>query len=171
MRKRLLQFTGYIESTVLVVFAVSATLIMFGNSTSRYLLRTTFAWADESIRLIFVWSMFFAITTAFIRNQHISFLALAHLNAKLRFLSGLLYELTLLVVGAIVAYYGHRYMGLTGAVRLPGTELPTAMLLLPGVLSGTIWALLGAFRICLRFVRLAKAAGKPDSVATDGGES
>ena len=143
-----------LESTVLVVLAVSATVIMFGNASSRYLFRTSFSWADELIRLIFVWSMFIAITTAFIRNQHISFSALAHLNDTTRVITDVLYDGILILVGAIVAYHGWRYMNLTGRVRLPGTELPTGLLLLPGVVSGAVWALLGGARIVTRLLSM-----------------
>lgn len=149
MTKRLLQLAGHLESAVLSLFAVSATLIMSSNAASRYLLRTTFYWAEESIRLIFVWSMFFAITTAFVRNQHIGFSALVERHPVLQEASRLLYAVTLGVVGAIVTYYGYRYMTLTGSVRLAGTELPSGLLLLPGVISGAVWAVLGAVRTVL----------------------
>lgn len=147
-RERLL----FLESAVLVLLAVAATLIMFGNASSRYLLRTSFSWADELIRLIFVWSMFIAITTAFVRNQHISFSALAHLNGATRLATDFLYDITLLVVGGIVAWHGWRYMVLTGNVRLPGTELRSGLLLLPGVISGGVWTLIGAVRIGSRII-------------------
>jgi len=145
-----------LESAVLVVLAVGATLIMFGNAGSRYLFRTSFSWADELIRLIFVWSMFIAITTGFMRNQHISFSAVAHLNDVTKGITDVLYDVILVLVGTIVTYYGRRYMNLTGSVRLPGTELPTALLLLPGVLSGAAWVLLGTTRTLLRVVSLLK---------------
>lgn len=166
--KSVYRFGRYLEGGVLVAFAVSATGIMFGNSVSRYLFRSSFAWADEAIRLIFVWSMFIAITTAFFRNQHISFLAVAHLNRRLRLFSEVLSEATLLVIGLVVVYYGNRFMRLTGAVRLPGTELPSGLLLLPGVVSGAAWTLLGFGRLLNRLIRLV--TGKPPALDPRGDE-
>ena len=62
-----------IEIAVLTVLGVAATLLMFGNSIMRYIFGTSLVWAEEVIRLMFVWSMFIAVTTAFFRNEHIGF--------------------------------------------------------------------------------------------------
>ena len=58
---------------ILVVLGVSATVIMFANAVGRYVFNTSFVWAEELIRILFVWGMFIAITDSFINNEHIGF--------------------------------------------------------------------------------------------------
>ncbi len=150
------------EQSVVVVLALSATTIMFGNAIARYAFRDALSWAEEVVRLIFVWAMFFAITSAFVRNQHIGFTALVERNAVLRAISGLLYEATLGVVGAIVVYHGLRYTHLTGGVPLAATNLPTALFLIPGLLAGAVWAAVGSVRLVRRVVGLARGRGESE---------
>ena len=58
-----------------------------------------------------------------------------------------IYYFSLTAVGGILAYYGWKYNGMTGHVPLAGTNLPSAVLMLPGIGAGVIWAALGVFRI------------------------
>jgi TRAP-type transport system small permease protein len=148
-----------IELTALTVFGVLAALIMFVNSLGRYVFGGTFVWAEEVIRLLFVWSTFISITTGFIRNEHIGFDGLAKKNAALGFIFRLVYAISLIVVGAIVAYYGYLYCKMTGDVPLAATNLPTSLFMWPGVISGAAWLVLGIYRL----VRLC--AGKPERSA------
>lgn len=140
------------EITVLVALGVGATLIMFANAVGRYVFNTSFAWAEELIRILFVWSMFIAITESFIRNEHIGFKNLADLNAATKFAADLIYSVSLSIVGGVLAYYGWTYNAMTGDVPLPGTNLPTSVLMLPGIAAGGVWCVLGMVR-ALRMVR------------------
>ena len=132
---------------MLTALGVAATLIMFGNAVLRYLAGTTMVWSEEVIRLLFVWAMFIAITTAFWRNEHIGFDALAKKGGWLSGLSRAVSAFCLMAVGAILAFYGARYAAMTGDVPLPATNLPTALFMWPGVIAGAVWALMGAIRL------------------------
>jgi TRAP-type C4-dicarboxylate transport system permease small subunit len=148
-----------IELAALTVFGVSAALIMFVNSLGRYIFGGTFVWAEEIIRLLFVWSTFISITTGFIRNEHIGFDGLAKKNAVLGIIFRAVYAVSLIAVGGIVAYYGFIYCTMTGDVPLASTNLPTSLFMWPGVASGAAWLILGVYRL----VRLC--AGKPERSA------
>lgn len=148
-----------IELAALTVFGVLATLIMFGNSLGRYVFGTTFVWAEEIIRLLFVWSTFISITTGFVRSEHIGFDGLAKKEGALNVIYRAVYAVSLIVVGGIVAYYGFIYCSMTGDVPLAATNLPTSLFMWPGVVSGAIWLLLGLYRLG----RLV--AGKPERSA------
>jgi TRAP-type C4-dicarboxylate transport system permease small subunit len=146
-----------IEIAVLTVFGVAATLLMFGNAVMRYLLGSSLVWAEEVIRLMFVWSMFIAVTTAFFRNEHIGFDNLAKKTGPLNFAYRVVYASSLAAVGGILACYGFRYNAMTGSVPLPATNLPTALFMWPGILAGAAWAGLGLYRLLRALV--GKSAG------------
>ena len=150
------RWLGRLELTVLTILGVAATLIMFGNAVLRYVLGTSMIWAEEIIRLLFVWAMFIAITTAFWRNEHIGFDNLAKKGGWLGAVSGAASAACLLAVGAILAFYGFRYTVMTGGVPLPATNLPTALFMWPGVIAGAVWAVLGAVRLVQQGFGLAK---------------
>lgn len=142
---------GKLEMAVLSVLGVSITLIMFGNAASRYLFNKTFVWAEEVIRIIFVWSMFIAVTTSFLRNDHIGFDGIAKKKGVPNLVYRIMYALCLVAVGGILSYFGFKYNMLTGSVPLAGTNLPTAILMWPGILAGAIWTGLGIYKF-LRIV-------------------
>lgn len=143
-----------IEPIVLTILGVAATLIMFGNAASRYLFKRTFVWAEEIIRIMFVWSMFIAVTTSFFRNDHIGFDGIAKKKGLPNLVYRTVYALSLIVVGAILCVYGFRYNALTGSVPLSGTNLPAAVFMWPGILAGAAWTILG-------FLKLAKVFTGP----------
>ena len=147
---------GRLELTILTALGVAATLIMFGNAVLRYLLGTSMIWSEEIIRLLFVWAMFIAITTAFWRNEHIGFDNLAKKGGWVGAVSNASSAFCLLVVGAVLAFYGFRYTVMTGGVPLPATNLPTGLFMWPGVIAGAAWAVLGALRLLQQLARLGK---------------
>jgi len=134
---------GKAEVSVLLVFGISATLIMFSNAVARYVFDSSFTWAEEVVRILFVWSMFTAITTGFIRNQHIGFTTIVEQHPHLQYISNLLYKIILAVVGVIIAWHGFRYNTMIGNVPLAGTNWPTALFLIPGIGAGVIWTGIG----------------------------
>lgn len=69
-----------IERAVLVILGVGMTVIMFINACGRYLLGSTLLWAEETVRICFVWAMFIAITDLFVTGEHIGFDVIAMKN-------------------------------------------------------------------------------------------
>jgi TRAP-type C4-dicarboxylate transport system permease small subunit len=149
-----------IEMTVLTIFGVAATLIMFGNAASRYLFKKTFVWAEETIRIMFVWSMFIAVTTSFMRNDHIGFDGIAKKKGLPNLIYRLVYAVSLAGVGGVLCVFGIKYNALTGSVPLAGTNLPTSVLMLPGIIAGFVWVLLGFYKLARIFIRPAKGDAK-----------
>ncbi len=149
-----------LEIAVLLILGIAAVMVMFGNSVARYVFQHSFTWAEEVVRILFVWSMFIAITTGFIRNQHIGFLSLVGQKPWLWFISRIMYKGVLAYVGFVVAYYGMSYNSLVGHVPLAGTNFPTALFLIPGIIAGFAWMLIGA----AGFIQLIAAAVRRRSV-------
>lgn len=149
--KTLLKLFGRIEIAILLICGLSATIIMFGNAVGRYVFGTSFSWAEEVVRILFVWSMFLAITTGFIRNQHIGFQSLIEKHPIIQFLSTLIYGVIPVFVGFVITVYGYRYNVMIGSVPLAGTNWPTSLFLLPGIFSGVAWMGIGVYTLLTTF--------------------
>ncbi len=155
-----------IELGVLLVMGVAATLIMFVNALLRYAANYSLEWGEESIRILFVSSMFIAITMSFVRDEHIGFDELLKVTRIGRFVREVGYAVSLIVVGAITGYYGFIYNGMVGDTPLPATDLPTGMFLVPGVIAGAVWTVIGVLRLaCCRLGPPAAKDGLPDPAA------
>ena len=152
-----------IEIGTLVALGLAMTLIMFTNASLRYLFSTSLVWSEEVIRILFVWAMFIAITGGFIRNAHIGFDNFADFGAKAALINRFGYAATLSIVGGVLAWFGYVYVGYTGDVPLAATNLPTGLLMWPGVIAGGIWAAIGAVRLIGLFRDLAQPAKERDA--------
>ncbi|MCX7788008.1 MAG: TRAP transporter small permease subunit [Spirochaetes bacterium] len=154
MAGKIVIFIKNVELAVLSVLGLGATTIMVVNATGRYILGSSIAWAEEVVRILYVWAVFIAISHGFIEHQHIGFKNISSSTRTTRYLSDVLYAASLSFVGSALSYYGWMYNSMTGAVPLPGTNLPTAILMLPGILSGILWTILGIIRLYqLVFIR------------------
>lgn len=135
-----------LEVLVLGLLGISMTLVMIGNVVLRYVFDSSIIWAEEYVRICFVWAMFIAVTASFVRREHIGFDAFMQRFGLVR-IQEILYGFVLAAIGTIMAYYGWIYNGYTGSVTLPGTNFPTSVLLLPGILAGVIWTVIGLVKI------------------------
>ena len=147
--KKTIEVILKIERFILLILGIGATLVMFGNAAGRYIFHNTFVWAEEVIRMAFVWGMFIAITDAFLTNDHIGFRNLVDKTKVTQIAADIIYNIVLVAVGGILAFYGGLYNRLTGLVPLPGTNLPTALFQIPGVLAGWTWVGIGIIRILI----------------------
>ncbi|MCD8350851.1 MAG: TRAP transporter small permease subunit [Planctomycetaceae bacterium] len=134
------------EEAVLTILGASMTLVMIANVIMRYIFASSIIWAEEYVRITFVWAMFLAITTGFLRNEHIGFTNIMNRKRTTSLVREILYGAALMVVGGITAYFGNIYNGYVGEVSLAGTNLPTAVLLLPGIIAGVVWFLMGLIK-------------------------
>lgn len=123
------------------------TLIMFINGVSRYALGTTFIWAEEVIRLLFVWAMFIGITDLFTSGGHIGFDAIINKNSMTRKVCGILSNLVLIFIGEQLAVHGYGIISVIGKIPLAATKLPNLSFQLPGVLAGVAWIIIGIWNI------------------------
>jgi len=136
-----------LELVIGVVLGVGATLIMFMNAALRYLFNDSIIWGEEAVRIMFVAAMFLAITMSFARDEHVGFDALAKQSRLGDLIRTVGFAVSLIAVGAITAWYGWIYNGLTGSTPLPSTDLPTGVLLVPGVLAGALWVPIGIYHL------------------------
>lgn len=147
-----------LELGVGVVLGVAATLIMFANAMLRYIFNDSLVWAEETIRIIFVAAMFLAITMSFVRDEHVGFGALADHSELGRRIRNVGFSLALIAVGGIAAWYGWTYNGFIGGTPLPGTDLPTGVLLLPGIVACALWVPIGIYHLIRAFAPKTSAA-------------
>ena len=150
-----------IEIGSLVALGLAMTLIMFANATLRYLFSTSLVWSEEVIRIFFVWAMFIAITGGFVRNAHIGFDNFADFGARAALINRFGYAVTLAIVGGVLAWFGYIYAGYTSDVPLAATNLPTGLLMWPGVIAGCIWMVVGIYRVITFFRDLAQLRKEP----------
>lgn len=163
LMERFIALVRKVELGVLVTLGLAATLLMSANAIGRYLFSYTIVWAEELIRIFFVWGMFIAITHAFVTNEHIGFNNIADRNRLTKTVSVVITNLVLLITGVSLAVLGSQYSALTGAIRLAGSNLPTALLQIPGILAGGFWALLAIFRLGQIIIR----RGLPDGPGSE----
>ncbi len=147
-----------LEIGILTAGGIAATLIMFANSVLRYVFESSLVWAEESVRILFVWTMFLAITTSFLRKEHIGFDTLMRATRIGRRFQEILYGASLALVGGLIAYFGSDYNSMTGDVVLPGTELPSSVFLLPGIIAGGAWTLIGIYHVGKAILLLGKGS-------------
>ena len=111
-----------IERAVLVILGVGMTVIMFINACGRYLLGSTLLWAEETVRICFVWAMFIAITDLFVTGEHIGFDVIAMKNRLTKIIACVGTNLVLIFLGVNLVFFGMEIIHTTGRVPLPATK-------------------------------------------------
>lgn len=150
----------HIETAVLTALGLSITLVMLINAVLRYLFQSSLVWAEEFVRIGFVWGMFIAITTSFMRNEHIGFDSLMRRTRATAEVRDVLYGLSLIAVGGLIAWFGYIYNGFTGSVALAGTDFPMSVLLLPGIIAGAAWCVIGVMTVARALLGLVKGGAE-----------
>lgn len=160
-----------VEGIVLTVLGCAMTIIMFVNASGRYLAGQTFLWAEETIRICFVWAMFIAITDLFISHGHIGFDVVANKNKITKMISILVTNLVLIGLGGNLVFFGLKIVGTVGQVPLAATKLPNAIFSFPGILAGAVWVLIGIKDIAQLFFgkNEEKQVEKTDAAEWEGG--
>jgi len=153
------QKIALVESYLLLFLGVGMIAIMFINSLGRYTINSSFMWAEEVIRILFVWAMFVAITDLFIREGHIGFDVVAKLNRITRVCYEVITNVVLIIFGGNLVYFGMQIVNTIGNVPLPATKLPNYIFFLPGVIAGVVWVGIGIVEI-LRIPNKMKGAAK-----------
>ena len=143
MKEKLLK----IESLILLLLGLGMTLIMFVNATGRYTLGNTFLWAEEVIRILFVWGMFIAITELFINDGHIGFCVIKNKNKYTLATSNLIKNIVLIALGINLVWFGVQIIQTIGKVPLPATKLPNSIFFYPGIISGGVWTIIGTYKL------------------------
>lgn len=144
-----------VERAVLVILGVGMTVIMFINACGRYLLGSTLLWAEETVRICFVWAMFIAITDLFVTGEHIGFDVIAMKNKLTRIIACVGTNLVLIFLGVNLVFFGMEIIHTTGKVPLPATKLPGMVFHIPGMIAGAVWIGIGLWEI----IRMIKKKG------------
>ncbi len=150
--------TMKIERLILMVIGICMTLIMFVNALGRYTVNSTFLWAEEVIRILFVWGMFIAITELFIQDGHIGFDVVKKMNGFTMKMCKMITGIVLVALGGNLVFFGMRIVSTIGKVPLPATKLPNAIFFYPGIIAGGVWVIIGFAKIIGCFV--AKKEGE-----------
>lgn len=132
------------ERIFLTILGLIMTIVMFANACSRYLFSKTFLWAEETVRICFVWAMFIAISELFIHGGHIGFDVFSGKNKWTHTFSKAVTDLVLIAVGFNFIFFGRTIAAQVGLVPLASTKLPSMVFYIPGILAGAAWMVIGA---------------------------
>jgi TRAP-type C4-dicarboxylate transport system permease small subunit len=100
-------FVAYFEEIAAGTFLVLMSLATFGNVILRYAFNSPIQWAEEFSRYAFIWVVFLGAAACSKRKTHIAIDALVTLAPpRMRRLLAILVHGVVLVLMAVVAYYG-----------------------------------------------------------------
>lgn len=133
-----------IERICLMILGLVMSLVMFVNACSRYFFSNTFLWAEETVRICFVWAMFIAISELFIYGGHTGFDVFSGKNKWTKLFSKVVTDVVLIVLGFNFVYFGRAIVAQVGSVPLASTKLPSMVFYIPGILAGAAWMVIGA---------------------------
>lgn len=150
-----------IERICLMILGLAMTLVMFINACSRYIFSKTFLWAEETVRICFVWAMFIAISELFVRWGHTGFDVFSGKNRWTKVISRAVTDIVLMVIGFNFVYFGRAIVAQVGAVPLASTKLPGMVFYIPGILAGAGWIVIGIADI-IQMIR--KKGAEPEEV-------
>lgn len=149
-----------IENIVLMLLGLGMTAVMFANALSRYVLGSTFVWAEEVIRMLFVWAMFIVITDLFVEGGNIGFDVFANKNAVTKMICEIVTNIVLIIIGGSLFIHGGGIVQVIGKIPLAATKLPGAVFYIPGVIAGGVWVLIGAYKIVRCFIKKDEKEGE-----------
>lgn len=132
-----------LERICLMALGTVMTLVMFVNACSRYMFSKTFLWAEETVRICFVWAMFIAISELFVRGGHTGFDVFSGKNRWTKIISKVVTDIVLMVIGFNFVYFGRMIAAQVGSVPLASTKLPGMVFYIPGMLAGAGWVVIG----------------------------
>lgn len=132
---------------------VAAIIIQIG---SRMLLKVPFPWTDELARGTFVWFCFLGAAMAMRQYAH---LGIDYFRSKMgergQLVSDIVVCLTVILFGAIVAYYGYRLLGIVGRQRTPIMRISMQWFYMVVPISGALLALQGV-EFLLHYLKTGK---------------
>ncbi len=131
------------ERVCLIVLGLTMSLVMFANACSRYFLSKTFLWAEETVRICFVWAMFIAISELFAYGGHIGFDVFSGKNRWTKKISKIITDAVLVVLGFNLVFFGRAIVSQVGMVPLASTKLPNMVFHIPGMIAGCVWMVIG----------------------------
>lgn len=132
-----------LERICLMILGLVMTLVMFINACSRYIFSKTFLWAEETVRICFVWAMFIAISELFVYGGHTGFDVFSGKNRWTKVISKTVTDIVLMVIGFNFVYFGRAIIAQVGSVPLASTKLPGMVFYIPGILAGAGWVVIG----------------------------
>lgn len=141
-----------VEQICLMLLGLVMSLVMFVNACSRYFFSNTFLWAEETVRICFVWAMFIAISELFIYGGHIGFDVFSEKNQWTKKISKAVTNLVLIVLGFNFVFYGRLIIMQVGSVPLASTKLPSMVFYIPGILAGVVWMIIGVWGMVRLFL-------------------
>lgn len=137
-------------------------LIVFGNAFIRYVFGSSLAWGDQVPVFLGIYGVMFGLALAYVQDRHVRFgMVVDFLPSRVREPLFVVVDLSVVVIGVLLAWSGYLFMASRGGMRISG-------------LSGTVRSLRDAtgleffstlgtlapyqFALCLGGVLLAVAA-------------
>lgn len=131
---------------------ISLTIIMFlivgANVFSRFVLNNSLGWADELSRFIFIWISFLGAVMAYGSDDHVglNFVIAKIPSAKIQNLINIITDILIMLVLAIITYYG--YIVAVSATNVsPALYIPMTLVYSVVPFSGLIMMIINLTKI------------------------
>lgn len=148
------------ESICFVIIGTIMTIVMFINACGRYVFGSTFLWAEETVRICFVWAMFIAISELFLYGGHIGFDVVSSKNKWTGAFAKIVTNIVLIILGINLVYFGKEIIEQVGNVPLASTKLPNMVFQIPGILAGISWIIIGISELAGMIIHRKKDDGE-----------
>ena len=149
---RKLQKKKFKEIVIYKFILISLTVVMFlivgANVFSRFVLNNSLGWADELSRFIFIWISFLGAVIAYGSDDHVglNFVIAKIPSAKIQNLINIITDILIMLVLAIITYYG--YIVATSATNVsPALYIPMTLVYSVVPFSGLIMMMINLTKI------------------------
>ena len=133
---------------ILISLTVVMFLIVGANVFSRFVLNNSLGWADELSRFIFIWISFLGAVIAYGSDDHVglNFVIAKIPSAKIQNLINIITDILIMLVLAIITYYG--YIVATSATNVsPALYIPMTLVYSVVPFSGLIMMMINLTKI------------------------
>lgn len=141
---------GRIEEGLAITFLVSIAGVVNLQIVARYLFNSPLIWAEEVSKILMIWLAYIGAAAVTRRSAHIAVDSLpAMLPQGLARLLGAVLQAVMAVLFLLLAWLSLDLMRRVGGMRLIGTGLPTAILILPVLIGSGLITLHAVLRMFL----------------------
>ncbi|MGI6732643.1 MAG: TRAP transporter small permease [Anaerovoracaceae bacterium] len=161
MRSKIINRLNALEDIVLVSMFAAMVGIIFFQVIMRYVFNNSLPWSEELGKFLFVWLSWLGISIGHRRREHIKITMLVDkVPYTLQKVFEAVTELVLIIICAVVIYYGVLMIGIQINIPYAGIKISTAW----GYLSLVLGCFIFILRAGVYFVQAIKSIKQKDIV-------